>query len=365
MSYENVANDVTRKSTIANRSLNTFSNCYGLTIEVKFNIFTQQDSVVASSLNSFFAKLAGMSNDVFDSMRRRIHDAIGLDRAMFDAVPSLLTFLQQGCTEDLTPIFGGTMSGRFEHKLCRLITAIPSNDHPLILFLDDLQWADQISLELLWMLMLDPSMKHFGLLGCYRDNEVDPYHPLIQKLRMIQDQGVTLTSIHVGPIERESVNDLVSDAVSMPPSLVRPLSSVVYQKAGGMILFVIRFLRSLRQDGLLYFCMTSHQWKWDLAEIKSKQISEDVVRHTTSQMALLPAPIKIGLMNAACLGSSFDATVLNLAIDDDEFEVDRFLETCKDGGFIEEWRLDNDEYRWTHDQIQQAACMFIATSFLL
>ncbi len=354
-------NDIKRKSTLVHQALLNFWNFRGLTIEGKFNKFSQQDSVLATAFDSLFAKLIRFSNNVLDPMRHRIRHAIGLDGAIFQAMPNLLTFLQQGCTEDLTPIFGGIMSSRFEHKLCRLISAISSEDHPLILFLDDLQWADQTSLELLWMIMLDPSITHFGLLGCYRDNEVDQYHPMMKMLQLIKDQGINLTSIHVGPIERESVNDLLSDAVSLPPSLVRPLASVVYQKAGGVILFVVRFLKSLKEDRLLYFCMTSRRWKWDLAKIKSKQVSEDVVRHTTLQMALLPAPIKKGLMNAACLGSSFDATVLNMAIDDDEFEVNSFLETCKDGGFIEEWSHEIDEYRWTHDQIQQAACKYIAT----
>mmetsp|Transcript_10680 Transcript_10680/g.22399 ORF Transcript_10680/g.22399 Transcript_10680/m.22399 type:complete len:1400 (+) Transcript_10680:184-4383(+) len=343
------------KSTLVHQSLHHFRNRCGLTIEGKFHKFSQQDSVLAYAFDSFFAKLTESSNSVFDSMRHRIKDSIGLDSALFEAIPNLLMFLQQGSTKDITPIFGGIMSNRFEHKLCRLINAISSDEHPLILFLDDLQWADQTTLDLLWMLMLDPSITHFGLLGCYRDNEVDDSHPLMDKLRVIQGRGVNLTTIHVGPIERESVNDLVSDALCLPPRLTRPLSSVVYQKAGGVILFVVRFLKSLKEDGLLYFSMTSRRWMWDLVEIKSKRVSDDVVRHTTLQMNVLPAPIKKGLMSAACLGPSFDAAVLKLAIDDGDFDIDSFLETCKDGGFIEEWRRDNDEYRWSHDQIQQAA----------
>ncbi len=311
---------------------------------------------MTSALDALFADMIAVSNesDSSQAMRKRIRDAFGCENRLYEAIPQLLVFVEGVSSSSLPPpILGSNKSNQMEFMLCRLICAIASDETPVIIYLDDLQWADQATLDLIGMLMLDPSIEHFGILGCYRDNEVDRRHPLFGLLEAVR-QNVNLTSIHVGPIERECVNSIVSDALCLPPSLCRPLSAVVHQKAGGVILFIVRFLNLLNKQGYLVFCLKSRRWTWDLEKIKARRVSDDVVVHTTLQMNSLPKPIQTGLMSAACLGSNFNGSILRGTIEDKEFDVESFVESSKDGGFIEE--SGPGSYRWTHDQIQQAAC---------
>jgi len=344
------------KSTSVNEVKSRFRGEDLLLIEVKFNKFSRPDSVLTSALNSIFANMVATSNasNALQSMKQRICDAFEYENELYDAIPQLLVFLQGGSfVSNSPPIFGGKKSNQLEFMLCRLIGAIASDEIPVVLYLDDLQWADQATLDLIGMLMLDPNIQHFGILGCYRDNEVDRRHPLFGLLEAVRLNGIDLTEIHVGPIERESVNSIVSDALCLPPSLCRPLSTVIHQKAGGVILFVIRFLNSLNKQGHLVYCLESRRWTWDLEKIKSERVSEDFVVHTTLQMNSLPKPFQTGLMIAACLGSNFNGPILRKAIEENELEVDSFIKSGKDGGYIEE--SESGSYRWTHDQIQQAA----------
>jgi len=294
------------------------------------------------------------TSDTSKSMKKRLRDAFGYENGLYEAIPHLLVFLQGDTSiAHPSPTMGSKKPNQIEFMLCRLIGAITSDEIPVIIYLDDLQWADQATLDLIGMLMLDPSITYFGILGCYRDNEVDKRHPLFGLLEAIRLNGAPLASIHVGPIERECVNSIVSDTLCLPPSLCLPLSTVVHRKTGGVILFVIRFLKTLNKEGSLVYSMTSRRWTWDLEKIKSKRVSKDVVIHTTLQMNSLPKLVQIGFMSAACLGSNFNASILGKTIEDEEFDVCSFLEIGKDGGYIEESGLGS--FSWTHDQIQQAA----------
>lgn len=212
----------------------------------------------------------------------------------------------------------------------------------------------ECSLDLIRMIMTYPDIKHFLFLGSYRDNEVGLDHPLLEELSALQEQGISIVSVKVGPIEKEHVNYLVSDALCLPPSLCRQLSTVIHNKTGGVILFVLSFLKSLNQEGLLWFSMSSRRWEYDFDKIKAKSISQDVVQHMAVQMARLSKQMRIGLMCAACLGPSFDKDVFEKA---SEKEVEEsFLLSCVEYGFLD--LVDSNHYKWAHDQIHQAACAY-------
>ena len=184
---------------------------------------------------------------------------------------------------------------------------------------------------------------------CYRENEVSLSHPLTGKLNDIQEQGVSIVTIKVGPMEKECINYLFSESLCLPPSLCRPLSTVVHSKTGGIILFILKFLKSLNEEGLLWFSMSSRKWEFDLKKISTKEISGDVVQHMTQLMTRLSQRMQMGLKVAACLGPNFDAKVLEMARSDDDLDVKSFLESCVEGGFLR--AITPDQYVWAHDQV--------------
>jgi predicted ATPase len=127
---------------------------------------------------------------------------------------------------------------------------------------------------------------------------------------------------------------------------------VVHQKTGGIIMFVLRLLTSLYDESLVWYCMSSHRWKFDLQKIEMKEMSGDVVQHMTEQMSRLPSKTQMGLKLCSCLGPNFDAVVLEKARKGANIG-DKFLESCVDDGFLQAKR--DSSYTWAHDQVQQAA----------
>ncbi|KAL7470461.1 hypothetical protein ACHAXS_010701 [Conticribra weissflogii] len=354
----------TGKSTLVNQMKKPLEEKGGRFIEGKFDKFHQPDVVLTTALNNFFEILLDKSRDNPNKMmllRWRIHDAIGSggSSALLEIIPNLQKFMNGRIP--LCPSTDGHNSGkrrgdigiRMKYMLVKLIAAISHRSHPLVLFLDDLQWADTTTLDVIRLIMTDPDIKHFLFIGCYRDSEVGLTHPLTSNLNDIQDQGINVVTIKVGQIEKECVNSLVSDALCLPPSLCMRLSTIVHRKTGGIMLFILKFLESLNEEGLLWFSMSTRRWEYDLNRIKLKEISGDVVVHMTKQMTRLSKRMQSKLKCCACLGPCFDTEILRKAIRETDANIDSFLESSLEDGFFQ--HVADNRYKWTHDQIQQAA----------
>ena len=200
------------------------------------------------------------------SMRWRISDVVGSGvSCLYDSIPSLRTFMDDGTEVDRSEgrkIAGNSLDQRLKYMFCKLISAIPCRSQPLVLVLDDLQvsaclcfriymvfglpicicwrcvsarthiqWADEMTLGVIRMLMTDPEIHYFLLLGCYRENEVNESHILSTNLNVIREQGINIMTIKVGAIEKESTNALISDVMCLPPNLCRPLWVVESRKS--------------------------------------------------------------------------------------------------------------------------------------
>jgi len=300
--------------------------------------------VLTAALDTFFGILFDKSRDNPKQMmllRWRIHDAIGSGSdALLNIIPNLQKLMTMGDEHNPsshstrgynTSKRRGDIGIRMKYLLVKLIGALSHRSHPLVLFLDDLQWADAMTLDVIRMIMTDPDIEHFLFIGCYRDSEVGLAHPLTSSLNDIQNQGTNVITIKLGQIEKECVNSLVSDALCLPPSLCVRLSTVVHRKTGGIMLFVLKFLKSLNEEGLLWFSMSSRRWEFDLNRIK----------------------VRAKLKCCACLGPCFDTEILRKAIRETDFNINSFLESSLEDGFFQ--HIVDDRYKWAHDQVQQAA----------
>jgi len=348
----------TGKSTLVNQIKQPLADKNGLFIEGKFDSSACPDKVLASALDSFFTKInaSNAGENAHMSMRWRISDAVGSGvSCLYDSIPSLRTFMDDGTEVDRSEgrkIAGNSLDQRLKYMFCKLISAIPCRSQPLVLVLDDLQWADEMTLGVIRMLMTDPDIRYFLFLGCYRENEVNDSHMLSTSLNDIREQGINIMTIKVGAIEKESTNALISDVMCLPPNLCRPLSNVVHRKTGGIIMFVLRLLASLNDEELIWYSIKSRRWMFDLQKIELKEMSEDVVKHMTEHMGRLPGKMQLGLKLCACLGPSFDATILERARKD-AIIGDDFLESCVEDGLLQ--TDGGSSYKWSHDQVQQAA----------
>ena len=212
-------------------------------------------------------------------------------------------------------------TNRLHHLFRRIIHAVSSRECPLIIFMDDVQWADQQGLDLLSSILLDfdhidqmngDNPQCFMVIGSYRDDEVDESH-ILQPYLARFDEAPTLevTQISVGPLHEDSANLLVSSALDLPVRVTRPLSAVVCRKAMGNPLNIITFLDNLVQSSVLSYSLVGRRWTWDITTVQGIPMDDNVAHFITQGLSQLPLSVQETIKTISCFGYSVDAGLLS------------------------------------------------------
>jgi PAS domain S-box-containing protein len=245
---------------------------------------------------------------------------------------------------------------RFQFVFRRFLGAFARPEHPLALFLDDLQWLDAATLELLEQLITDPDLGQLMLVGAYRDNEVSSSHPLMQTLGAIRKAGARMQEIVLAPLGFDDVGRLVTDALHCGSDSALPLAELVHEKTGGNPFFTIQFLITLGEEGLLAFDPAAAGWIWDLSRIRAKGYTDNVVDLVVGKLSRLPDTTQDALRQFACLGNVVERATLALVYGKSEEEVAAALWEAARAGLI--LPLDG-YYAFLHDRVQEAAYALI------
>ena len=244
----------------------------------------------------------------------------------------------------------------FHAVIRRFLRVFAQADHPLVLFLDDIQWLDPASLRLLEGLVADTDTKHLLLVGAYRDYEVDALHPLSQALQRLRAAGVNLRECVLGPLSVETLFELVGDALGQTDERVRALAALVHEKTGGNPFFAIQFLTNLVGEALLEFDPRSRRWQWDISSIRAKDYTDNVVEFMIAKLRRLPEPTLAALKQISALG--IGASVSTLAAvhgaPREDLQVD--LSAAGTAGLVTQ---DGESIRLVHDRVQEAAYALI------
>jgi len=296
----------------------------------------------------------------------------GNGRVIADVIPELEALLGElPEVEELAP---NEARNRFDRVFKRFLSVFARPEHPLAIFLDDLQWADLPSLHLMKVLISDPDQGHLLVLGAYRDNEVDEKHPFIVTLGEIEELGQGYESITLTPLDAPTVGKLIADTLHRSEEDVSALGALVHDKTRGNPFFVGEFLRTLYADGQIDFVAAEGRWRWDLEAISGLGITDNVVDLVAGKLKELPAGTLAVLKVAACLGSRFDlrtlamthgkshgetASELGVALKeglvlpgDDSYKYMEALAAIEGGSGESE---ANAWYRFLHDRVHQAA----------
>ena len=238
----------------------------------------------------------------------------------------------------------------------RFLGVFAREEHPLALFLDDLQWLDAATLDLLEHLVTHPEVRHLLLVGAYRDNEVDRAHPLVRTLEAIRDAGTRVEEIVLTPLGLDDIGRLVADAAHCELERARPLAQLVHEKTSGNPFFAIQFLTALNEDGLLAFDPVAPAWRWDIDRIRAKGYTDNVVDLMVEKLERLSAPAQEALKVLACLGNVADVATLTLVYEETEEAVHAALWESVSAGLV---LRQESAYTFLHDRIQQAAYSLI------
>jgi len=265
---------------------------------------------------------------------------------------------------------------RFLNTFLNFIRVFARAEHPLVLFLDDLQWADTASINLIQSVLLDDRVRYLLILGAYRDNEVDTMHPLSRMLDTLEDENAPMSSIHLKPLPLPEIISLVTETLRSGADESAELCSLLEQKTGGNPFFLTQFLNHLYDDELIRFDPTSQRWQWEIGVIREQNITDNVVALMTQKIRQLPPETQELLKVAACIGNEFDLYTLAAVSRKPELEVARLLWKSIEEGLTppldENYRAyqgleaakhdeytglnaPNARYTFLHDRIQQAA----------
>jgi predicted ATPase/signal transduction histidine kinase len=340
------------KSSVVNELHKMLVPPHGLFASGKFDQYKRDIpyAPLAQALQSLVRPLLGQSKAELGQWRDALREALGQNgQLMVNLVPELeLVIGKQPSVPDLPP---QSAQNRFQMVVRRFIGVFARPEHPLALFLDDLQWLDAAMLDLLEDLLTRPDVQHLMLIGAYRDNEVDSAHPLTRKLEAIRRAGATVQEIPLGPMTGEDLGRLLVDSLHCEPERVASLAQLIHEKTGGNPFFAVQFMSSFAEEELLTFDHGNARWSWDLNRIHARSYSDNVLDLMVRKLNRLPVETQKALQQLACLGSSADFALLMMVYEHSQEEMHGDLREAVRTGLV---LVTERAYKFVHDRVQEA-----------
>jgi predicted ATPase/signal transduction histidine kinase len=343
-------------------------------------------SAFVQAFRDLMGQLLSESDAQLQTWKTQILAAVGENgQVLIDVIPELERIIGQQLPA--IELSGSAAQQRFNLLFQKFVRLFTTAAHPLVLFLDDLQWADLASLNLLQSLMYDAG--YLLVLGAYRDNEVSPIHPAILAIDQIEKTGIPVNTITLKPLSLEDLNELVADTLHCDLRLAEPLTELIDVKTQGNPFFAAQFLKTLYEDGLITFVRSSQHesvggWICDLTQIKSLVVTNDVVKFMALQLERLPIGTQWAITCAACIGSEFDLHTLAIVLEQSPertaselwsgLEANLLIPMTETYNFFTQSTIGqsphfvnesvpsttaNPVYRFLHDRVQQAAYSLI------
>ena len=366
----------------------------GYFIKGKYDQFNRNIpfSAFVQAFRDLIGQLLSESDTQLAAWKTKILAALGENgQIIIEVIPELEQIIgKQPAASELS---GTAAQNRFNLLFQKFLQVFTTKEHPVVIFLDDLQWVDSASLNLIQLLMSESESGYLLLIGAYRDNEVSAVHPLMLTLEEIRKAKATINTITLAALTETSLNQLVADTLSCSPEIAQPLSQLVYQKTKGNPFFSTQFLKALHEDKLIEFNPPGSPlgkgesqggWQCDIAAVKALSLTDDVVEFMAQQLQKLPEMTQNVLKLAACIGNQFDLKTLATVSEQSQVEAATNLWKALQEGlilpaskvykFFQNPDADSTAqmnlqvevlegqicgYRFLHDRVQQAAYSLI------
>ena len=246
---------------------------------------------------------------------------------------------------------------RFIYVFLEFVKAIATSEHPLVVFLDDLQWMDGASLRLLPALLTNSAISNLLVIGTYRDSEVDLTHPLSTVTQELQQTNARVELVTLSALSKDQISALLADCLGCTRNDSKSLTDLLYAKTAGNPFFTLQLLSALEGEGLLVFDHERTSWNWDVNAISRIGIADNVIELIAQRVRQLPASTLNTLKRAACLGAKFDLTTLNAAAEEPAEAVLAHIKLAIDAQLVITF---GEDYQFVHDRVQQAVYSLIS-----
>lgn len=308
-------------------------------------------ATLVQALQTLVRQILGKSEAKVAVWREAIQQAVGANGQLMVSLISEVELIigRQPPVPELAP---RESRNRFQRVLLRFLGVFAGPTHPLVLFLDDLQWLDSVTLNLIEALVTGQEVQHLLLIGAYRNNEVGPAHPLMRILDAMRKHGTGFREIVLTPLGASDLSRLVTDSLHCDPALALPLARLVYQKTGGNPFFAIQFLTALAEEKLLVFDPGAGRWIWDLDRIRAQGFTDNVVELMIAKLGRLPAATLKALEQFACLGNAVDIATLAVVYGQTEPALHATFWQATRAGLVVRRETT---YAFLHDRVQEAA----------
>ena len=340
-------------------------------------------AAIALAFQDLIRQLLTQSDKALQTWKQKILAALNPNaQVIVDVIPQLEQII--GKQQPVEQLSATEAQNRFNLFFQRFVSVFARPEHPLVIFLDDLQWADLASLNLIEQLITDIDSQYLLMIGAYRDNEVDATHPLVQTLEQIQKENGQINNILLRPLEIQYINQLIADTLNCSTTKSKPLTELVNTKTLGNPFFFTQLLQYLYREELLVFNYKQNYWNWSIEEIQEVGITDNVVELTINKISNLAEKTQKVLQLAACIGNQLNLEILSIVNNKSQTTTAKELQPAIDAGLILPlskeykipilWKLEeiskntseiskafipkipqNITYKFLHDRVQQAA----------
>lgn len=339
------------KTSLINELQQPVSDRKGFFVSGKFDQVQQNQpySAFILAFKELINHILTKDQETLGKWKNKILDKVGnLGKVLTTLIPGIETLI--GKQPDLPSLSGVELRNRFNYVLGNFINAIASKENPLVIFIDDLQWADKSSLNLFSLIVTDKKAKYITLIGSYRDNEVSEDSPLIQMIDKLNDDNIPLYGIEVANLTYDDVKKMIDELLRTDQENSSELSHLIYTKTKGNPFYIHRFLQSIYNDGNLYFDFDSKIWRWNTEDITQLNVSGNVADLMKSAVTKLPERTIEVLKVASCLGIRFDLDKLSVSTSIGENTLQSILQQPLAEGLI---ISATSHYKFAHDRIHQ------------
>ena len=338
------------KSAIINEMHKPVTAGGGFFIEGKFDQLKRNIpySAIIEAFQSMIRQLITESDDKIAIWKEKILKATGNNvQVIIQMIPELEMIT--GEQPEIQPLPPAESQNRFNMVFQNFTRALADKSHPLVLFIDDCQWADSASLNLIYAILTDIELGYFMFIGSYRDSDVNTSHQLYSTIEKIKKEGVNIESIKIDSLQKDAINMLLSETLIASADKTAPLADIVMSKSGGNPFFINEFVRTLHDQGFIHF---NEGWKWDLKGIQSAGITDNVVELMTKKIKKLPVETMKILKTASCIGNSFELPFLSQVTGQSEDSIFNMLKEAVNEGMI--IKIDRI-FKFIHDRVREAA----------